>query len=748
MNQYAQYRQDVSDVVSGVKGLFRKARSLTDAGESPFRDWEKTCDDIEDQLSSELIRVAVVGAIKSGKSTFVNALFKGDYLKRGAGVVTSIVTRIRRGKALKARLYFKSWDQVNADVARALAMFPEWEGKGGDAAFDIRNADDRGALQAGLDAFAPRQLAAEGALDANTYLLHAYLKGYDRVKNVVADDRAAHDYADDQFPEHRTFVGDDALAVYLEDVEIDVDQAGVEEGVEVADCQGSDSPNPLHLAMIQDYLQRANFTIYVISSRTGLRRADIRFLSIIKKMGILDNVLFIVNFDFNEHESLESLQALIGRIREELSMIAPDAEIFALSALLNLFEAAPDQISPKDAPRAGQWRAETDFFAFSASETQRFTAFFNETLTRQRVALLLKNNLERLSVILAGMRRRIDLNQALSRKDAGGAREIMDKVRRHQEKLGDVRAAVKSALDGARHSLSLDLRKDIDRLFDVRAGALFESVADFIDNYRLPAQAYEEKRETAGFAHLLYLAHQDFKQALDGFMAETAQPEIIRFVKDQEKRIIAYYERTADSFHSMFGDARDRYNDLLKTVALNPDEERRPLTLPPADRITARAGVALPPAVISPQYTVTVKAESVARLGLYRCVRALRRLFRRPVQEKKQDVIRALKDGVSRMKRDTAKSMTFHFKNYRENLKFQYIFKVSQAVSDHVHAALTEEIQSYAADLSRSVEMMGEKQADQARALTLFDEMDQDLGRIERRLRAVKEKVAAAAPGN
>jgi len=37
------------------------------------------------QLTEETIRVAVVGPIKSGKSTFLNALLRGDYLKRGAG---------------------------------------------------------------------------------------------------------------------------------------------------------------------------------------------------------------------------------------------------------------------------------------------------------------------------------------------------------------------------------------------------------------------------------------------------------------------------------------------------------------------------------------------------------------------------------------------------------------------------------------------------------------------------------------
>ena len=68
--------------------------------------------------------MAVVGPIKSGKSTFLNSLLKGDFLKRGAGVVTSIVTRVRSGERLKATLYYKSWEEVNEDMEQALVLFP------------------------------------------------------------------------------------------------------------------------------------------------------------------------------------------------------------------------------------------------------------------------------------------------------------------------------------------------------------------------------------------------------------------------------------------------------------------------------------------------------------------------------------------------------------------------------------------------------------------------------------------------
>ena len=67
----------------------------------------------------------MIGPIKSVKSTFVNAFLESDYLKRGAGVITSIVTRIRQGDTPTATLYFKSWDDINREIQHAIVIFPD-----------------------------------------------------------------------------------------------------------------------------------------------------------------------------------------------------------------------------------------------------------------------------------------------------------------------------------------------------------------------------------------------------------------------------------------------------------------------------------------------------------------------------------------------------------------------------------------------------------------------------------------------
>ena len=126
MDTYTDLKKELFETLTLLGALFSKASSIPGIGDRLFVDWETSCGLIRRQLSEEMIRVAVVGSIKSGKSTFVNAFVKGDYLKRGAGVVTSFVTRIRRGKSLQATLFFKNWDEVNSDINQAIALSAEF----------------------------------------------------------------------------------------------------------------------------------------------------------------------------------------------------------------------------------------------------------------------------------------------------------------------------------------------------------------------------------------------------------------------------------------------------------------------------------------------------------------------------------------------------------------------------------------------------------------------------------------------
>ena len=265
MYTYSNLKDRVLNINRDVSTLFSTAKSIPGMADYSFGEWEKACEQIPRQLAEDIIRVAVVGPIKSGKSTFLNSIFKGEFVKRGAGVITSIVTRVRSGECLRAKLFFKSWDEINAEMEQALVLFPTANWRSGNNRFDIRQPNERHKLKQALGKLSDDQLITRSTRNINNVLLTSYLKGYDTVTPLLSAENAVQLYKDDRFADHKAFVGNETLAVFLKDVLLEINSSSVQSNIEIADCQGSDSSNPLHLAMIQDYLRLTHLMVYVIS---------------------------------------------------------------------------------------------------------------------------------------------------------------------------------------------------------------------------------------------------------------------------------------------------------------------------------------------------------------------------------------------------------------------------------------------------------------------------------------------------
>ncbi|MBW2490271.1 MAG: dynamin family protein [Deltaproteobacteria bacterium] len=236
MNTYNSIKAELLKIGKDISSLLSNAKSIPGMSENSFTVWEKTITVINKQLLEEIIRVAVVGPIKSGKSTFINSLFKGEYLKRGPGVVTSIVTRVRSGKKLRAKLLFKSWDEINSDMDQAMALFPSLDWRTEKNKFDIRHKKDRIDLQEALTSLGPEHLIASGTRNVNSVLLSLYLKGFQKTKDLISLEVNESHYEDNLFRDHWNFVSDGAMAVYLKDVHLEIDSGDIESNIEIADC--------------------------------------------------------------------------------------------------------------------------------------------------------------------------------------------------------------------------------------------------------------------------------------------------------------------------------------------------------------------------------------------------------------------------------------------------------------------------------------------------------------------------------
>ena len=737
MDRYNSLKDEVLNINRDVAMLFSSAKSMPGMADYSFGEWEKVCDHLPQQLAEDIIRVAIVGPIKSGKSTFLNSIFKGEFVKRGAGVITSIVTRVRNGKRLQAKLFFKSWEEINAEMQQALVLFPSTSWRSVDSHFDIRQPKDRLELKRALGELSAEQLIARSTRNLNNVLLTSFLKGYDTVTPILNAENEILLHKDDQFADHKAFVGDEALAVYLKDVLLEINSDNLKPNIEIADCQGSDSSNPLHIAMIQDYLRMAHLMVYVISSRTGLRRADIRFLSMIKKMGILENIIFVVNCDFSEHEAVEDLDVLIERIREELSMIKTDPEIFSFSALFNLFSDNSNDLSAKDQLRFDQWRADELFAKLSNRETTRFESFFYDTLARKRNALLLQNHIERLGVILAGFDDWTGLNRDALSEDSKKVALVLKKIKKHQKRLNKLKTTVKKTLTGAMPEIKKILQQAVHQFFETHSGSVQKNIVNFIDGYALAPEKYQQELNDTDFTQILYLVFQDFKQSIDAHITESINPEMIRFVQNNEERIAEYFRSLLLPFDNMVQEAYQEFNNAsVKSESLPEGFNRsriRPLEM---EAIIKTSGLKPPALVTATHYSGRIKAEAILRLGYYKAMSRSRTLFKKSAEKSKAIKIKAMEDALRRMKRETAKSVVFHLKDYRENLKFQYFFNLVEAVSISFAQTVLEHFQAYFSDLSLIVERIGTSQGDQEKARQIIDDMERAaralIGKIDR----------------
>ncbi len=742
MSNFQDKRDEILDINSTFYSVLTHAESLPVNGNDAFSQWKAVSRGITEKIQGETLRIAVVGSIKSGKSTFVNSLLGGEFLKRGAGVITSIVTRVRKGEKPAAKLYFKSWDDINTEIRRAIAIFPGENWNTNKATFDLRRETDRNDLRLALSELDAAHLIRQGELNADSVLLSSYLKGFDRVKDAVSSESRTQTYTDGDFHLHRHFSGDDSQAVYLRDIQLDVDATILNDHLEIADCQGSDSPNPHHLAMIQDYLLTTNLLIYVISSRTGLRRADIRFLSMIKKMGIMDNIIFVINCDFSEHDSLTGLRRLVETTDESLTLICPEPEIYTFSSLYNLFSTTRKELSPKDQARLSQWEMDASLVDFSREQTRLFDDALTRKLTRDRYSLLLKNHLGRIHLACEGFRHWVGIRRDLMNSDTDQIEAIISRLSDQQQKSREMGAMIRTTLDGAVTKAQQEIRRDVDRFFDPSSGKLINGVVAFIRHYQTGDEFAGEELASAGFTTSLYNLFQQFKNSVDHFMTTSVNPDIVSFVRGVEHRIADTFDQIAKPFELMVHDAIVENNTALGNQGLTGvTAAAEAWTRPDLASVKSMSGLTLPPASAVMHYSARIKSDALLRYGAYSLVSWFRKLIKKPGDTKIPEGLKALNDGMRRMKRETERSIKSQFLDYREHIKFQYLFKFTDGYAHAIHEALVARFTSYQGELSHMSDLIDNQSAGKQETIQTLDELRIEAEKIAGQIKLLRDQL-------
>ncbi|MEE4301613.1 MAG: dynamin family protein [Pseudomonadales bacterium] len=315
---------------------------------------------LRDPAGAPRREVYLLGTIKSGKSTLVNALLGRDVMPRGAGVKTFNLTRARRAEQLCSRVLFHAEAELRERFAfdfRMLGFAFELP----DAPYSKEGSEALGAL---LEEFerACREDERLADVDADAPLLGLLPRSLARIRHGIAGLAELHARWDEavvedlrrngrlEFPEERfdgylPWTTSTDLAALIRGIEIDLPAAGdpLPANLELIDCQGSDSLNALDFADVESVVQRADAIVYVIQSRLGLRQGDRDLLRHLAQAGAAERLLPVLNVDAFDPLQRAELDALQARVTADLARtVGRELPLIAVAGLAELDAATGD----------------------------------------------------------------------------------------------------------------------------------------------------------------------------------------------------------------------------------------------------------------------------------------------------------------------------------------------------------------------------------------------------------------------
>ena len=294
-------------------------------------------------------RTFVLGTIKSGKSTLINALLGREVMTRGAGVKTFNQIHSTHGDALAAGVQLWPSSVLEARLAFDFRIL----GAPLEIPENVYEADALAALEGAREAF-EAESEADGRLgnleagSAYGLLNHALTRLRLTLAGLSALQRRGFrpapgaaprlSFEETAFSEFLSWTDEASLAPLIAHLSLRVPfPEGLPRSLSLIDCQGSDSLNPLDAADVQAIGQRADTVLYVVQSRLGLREGDRVLLRQLAAQGLADRLMAVLNVEAFEPLEAGAFETLCAQVEGDLeSCMRQPIPLFAVDALRGL----------------------------------------------------------------------------------------------------------------------------------------------------------------------------------------------------------------------------------------------------------------------------------------------------------------------------------------------------------------------------------------------------------------------------
>lgn len=587
MDSYSQFKIKIQHRSEILEETIREIESAGLAEDTVIERWRGQLRLVSDSLTDPFLRVAVAGSVKSGKSTLVNAVIGQDLLKRGSGIITAFITRVITSEKAGGWIALKSWRQINEEVNASVRMLPLASSEGEPGELDLRDPGHRDRISLLLGRMKSECLQAPGTVDPHFIFLERCLSGFPLVADEINEESNPSAFDAGTILRHQLYVGEENRSVWVRDVELQFPVPWMGERIELADCQGSDSPNPTHFELLQKYLLRSHFILYVIGSRTGLREADFRLLHLLRALRMLPQTIFVLNLDYDAHNDREDIEKNVERVRSELSWIVPDPMLFPFSCLFQLLKQLGDKAPKPERRRMKLWKESKTFAKLGDAGFEAFRKELDGRIRARRSQLVLGSGLSRLEMIATNIQDSVRIRSAVLEQSAFDIRETAEQLRTRHTALQSTLEKLADTIAGLNQNLKLELAGRIDACFDPAHGAIVREAIDLVDTCPGECGGRPAISDYGKLLREYYGFYLQFRRDLTRRLADRVNLRIMELVKGEESLLQESLRQSSRALWGFFEAAiADYRRDILGTTSRNIPLPSYPAAEPDFSRMT------------------------------------------------------------------------------------------------------------------------------------------------------------------
>ena len=274
---------------------------------------------------------------------------------------------------------------------------------------------------------------------------------------------------------------------------------------------------------------------------------------------------------------------------------------------------------------------------------------------------------------------------------------------------------------------------------------LFENVADAA-RYQLVAEVVESKGCHSGHVvgqRLIFDSAGNFVGSFAVVTDITQCKEFEETLKETNDRLEAKQAALVEK-NIALKEVLSQIEHEKKRTGLQLQGNVDRIVMPIVQTLRTKAAANLQPPAMTAflRYSAKLRTDALLKLGFVSVLKLIGRLAPGKEQRARSGRLRALQGNVRRMKKLTEDALVHQCKNYRENLKFAYLYKLVELMAVRLTESLLESFQVYGNDAQAAGEGISQHQSDKERTVETLTDMADSADEVSRRIDSLRSDVS------